>query len=98
VGYEAREAADAAQGVRTYQRAPTDLVLCDLFRPELEGLTTLRKLLLLNPAVKVVAVGDGVRPDRNDLEMARGMCAVATLAKPFRIDELLGAVRRALRR
>lgn len=96
-GYEVRETVDGTSGVQAYQEAPTDLVLCDLFLPNQNGLGVLRELLVLDPAVKVVAVsGGGLRPDRNDLAAARELGAIATLSKPFGIDTLLQALRGAL--
>ena len=96
-GYEVREAADGLDGVQAYRQAPADLVICDLFMPLLGGLAAIGELLSLDPAVKVVAIsGGGVGSEGGDVDMARDLGAVATLAKPFPIAALLGAVRGAL--
>lgn len=96
-GYKVRKAADGAQGVLAYQQAPADLVVCDLFMPEQDGLGTLRELRLLNPAVKLLVVsGCGRYLPESFLQMARLMGA-NTLVKPFRLNALMEAVRRALK-
>jgi CheY-like chemotaxis protein len=96
-GYVVREAADGVAGVEAYRQAPTDVVLGDIFLPRLGGLGVIEALRRLDPAVKVVAVSGGSdRSPGDHLELARALGAVATLAKPFGIDELLQVVRGAM--
>lgn len=44
-GHEATLAVDGEDGLRQFQRQPFDLVLCDVFMPQKEGLETVRELL-----------------------------------------------------
>ena len=43
-GYEVREAGNGTEGVKAFRQRPANLVLCDIFMPEKEGLQTIREL------------------------------------------------------
>lgn len=93
LGYNVEEAADGRSGVKLHRDAPADIVITDLIMPEQEGLETIRELRGEFPAVKIIAVSGGGRMNPYDyLKMARYFGAQQTLAKPFSIDELTGAI------
>ena len=96
-GYEVLEAADGKEGLKSYQNSPTDLVITDLIMPGKEGIETLIELRREFPTVKVIAISGGNRygTDSN-LSMAGRLGARRTLTKPFKIPELLEAVRGVL--
>src|SRR5438105_5427148 len=90
VGYEVREAADGALGVKSYRRRAAHLVLCDLIMPEREGLETIEELRTLAPEVPIVAMSGGTFNGKADfLRVAAKLGATATLPKPFSIQELV---------
>jgi CheY-like chemotaxis protein len=96
-GHEVEEAADGAQGLQAYQRRPADLVLCDLFMPEKEGLETIRELRARDPGAKIIAMSGGTPKTPGDfLPLAKQFGAVATLHKPFDSQQLLAAVAEVL--
>ena len=96
-GYEVLEAADGKEGLKSYQNSPTDLVITDLVMPEKEGIETIIELRREFPTVKVIAISGGNRyGSDSNLGMAGRLGARRTLTKPFKIPELLEAVRGVL--
>jgi DNA-binding response OmpR family regulator len=99
-GHEVSLAADGRDGLRQCRasRAPVDLVITDLIMPEQEGLETIMLLRRERPALPVIAMsgGGGGGRTRDLLATARILGAARTLAKPFRLAELLTAVHELL--
>jgi CheY-like chemotaxis protein len=97
-GFVVHEAENGARGLTSYRLVLPDLVLCDLFMPEKEGLETVLTLCRQSPGVKIVAMsgGSGVTGSADFLPVARCLGAVATLAKPFGRGTLLRTVREAM--
>jgi CheY-like chemotaxis protein len=58
-GYQVSEAADGADGLRQFQAASPDLVLCDLYMPGVEGMEAIREMARLRPGVPVIAISGG---------------------------------------
>lgn len=76
-----------------------DLLFCDLFMPNREGLETIRELRRWFPGLKIVAMsggGGGCRSRAELLHVARLMGADAALSKPFGRANLLAAINQAL--
>jgi two-component system chemotaxis response regulator CheY len=95
-GFEVAEAADGADGLKAFRQGGADVVLCDLFMPDVDGLEVIRRLREEAPAARVVAVsGGGNSGDADLLDVARLLGAAGTLHKPFRREELACAVREA---
>ncbi len=55
-GYQVTEAATGAQAVELYQQNPFDVVLMDITMPEMDGISAVKKLVSIDPEVKVVMV------------------------------------------
>ena len=92
-GHTVAEAADGRMAMDMLGRVVPDLIITDILMPEQEGLQTIREIRKRWTSVPVLAVSGGGRTARLDfLEMARELGANATLAKPFRVRELLAAV------
>jgi two-component system chemotaxis response regulator CheY len=96
-GFQVAEASDGAEALHAFCLEPADVILCDIFMPEKDGLQTIRELRALKPNVKIVAMS-GVRFQRgiDVLGMARAFGAAETLTKPFDRAALVAAVERAL--
>lgn len=92
-GHEVVEAENGRRGVEAYRKDSADVVITDIIMPEKEGIETIRDIRALDPAVRIVAIsGDGIGPNVDFLRIARKLGADATLAKPFRREELLACV------
>lgn len=94
-GYEVDLAMDGFDALEKAARMDYDLVLTDLLMPRLDGLRLLERLRGVKPHLPVLLVtGFG---DWGSYARAIEMGAAAYLCKPFRINELLDGVRKALR-
>lgn len=92
-GYDVIEARDGAVGVRLYRERGADLVLVDIFMPELDGLEVIRALRTEVPRPRFIAMSGGGRPGPADLlTVATALGAARTLQKPFAPCDLLAAV------
>jgi CheY-like chemotaxis protein len=97
-GFRVSEAADGAEGLAAYLLEPADVVLCDLFMPERDGMSIIGELCRARPGTRVVAMSGGGRwlPPERLLEVAAALGAVGAVTKPFSHAQLLAAIRGAL--
>ena len=96
-GFEIEEASDGRNAMRAFRARPADLVLCDVFMPEKDGLEVLRELAREFSGARVVAMsGGGFRGTMNLLPVAQALGAVAVLYKTFERAEILTVVRQLL--
>ena len=92
-GHEVFEAPDGKVALTVLKDEPPDLVICDLFMPEMDGVEVLRELRRDYPDLPVVAISGGAYQGKVQLlDVAKGLGAVAVLKKPFQLQELLGVV------
>ncbi|MCP4396131.1 MAG: response regulator [bacterium] len=104
--YEVLEASNGEEGLEVFQQQPCDLVICDIFMPQKEGLETIFELRQYAPHVRVIAISGGGRWAQHGrsldadepLDMARRFGAAKTLKKPVKIQELLKIVSDLLRK
>ena len=92
--YEVFTARNGQEALGYLNGHPVDVVLTDLFMPEMDGIETISTLRKQFPGVRVVAMSG--RPGVDYLSVARELGVACTLRKPFAPTELLGAVRGAL--
>ncbi len=92
-GYHVREAGDGVEAVEAFaiHAADIDLVILDLVMPRLSGRDAARRLVALDPAVKILLSSGYSTDDVSDIPEALGL-----LSKPYRPCALLAAVRDAL--
>ena len=90
-GYEVREARNGTEGLQRYGEQPVDVVVCDLFMPEKEGLETIRELRQAGEAKIIAISGDGLDAT-SFLRVALHFGAARALSKPFESSELLTAI------
>jgi CheY-like chemotaxis protein len=96
-GMEVVEATDGAAGLLAFRDSGADLVLCDLFMPDVDGLEMIRALRGEFPGVKVIAMSAGGFHGTVDLlAVARRLGAAEVLPKPFTSSALVEAVERVL--
>jgi DNA-binding response OmpR family regulator len=92
-GHEVVEAANGRTGVEAFRTHRTDAVISDIIMPDKEGIETIREIRGLSPTVRIVAVSGGGRNHNMEfLTIAGKLGADATLAKPFRKEQLLACV------
>ena len=95
-GHAVRAASDGATGLERLGEAPADLIICDVRMPGLDGLAFLEKYKEMGGTALVImmsAYGD----DEAALEAIR-RGAYDFIAKPFRADQVLLIVRKAIER
>jgi two-component system response regulator RegA len=91
-GFEVREAADAASGLRLAREDPPELALVDLRLPDGSGLDAVRSLRELDPGTSVVVL-TGYGSIATALEAIR-LGATHYLTKPADVEEILAGFAR----
>jgi len=92
-GYEVTTAPNGKVGLQLFRKQPTDLIITDIFMPEMEGLETIRELHRDFPQLKIIAMsGGGESGMLSFLSFAKRFGALRTLRKPFSREELLETV------
>ncbi len=96
-GYEVLEAADGRGCLDVLQTTPVDLVIVDIYMPEVDGIAVIAQAHRDFPHVRILAIsGGGTVPRERTLEIAQRLGAQRTLTKPFDRDELMASVRELL--
>jgi signal transduction histidine kinase/CheY-like chemotaxis protein len=95
-GYRVSVAPGGEEAIRRLAEEPADIVLLDMMMPGLDGLEVIRKLkgCVDTSSVLIIALTGDVTRDRIQSVYAAG--AAGFLSKPFRIEDVLQAVRLAL--
>ena len=98
-GHEVLEAADGVAALQIIASQPVDLVLTDLYMPNMDGIELIRRLRNeKGPGPKVIAVsGAGWENTPDMLAIAARLEVAATLTKPYTHEELRYAVYQAQR-
>jgi DNA-binding NtrC family response regulator len=95
-GLTVATASDGRSGIAAFRRNPARVVITDLYLPEIDGLEVLTTLKREYPTVPVILMsGGGQYENLLPLEMAPYLGALATLTKPFGMEELLTALKAA---
>ena len=94
-GFAVIEAEDGVEAVEKFREGldVIDLVILDLTMPRMSGRDAFRQMIELRPGVRVLFSSGYTTDDVSELGRAAGM-----LSKPYRPDNLLAAVRKALAR
>ena len=97
-GHEVSLAENGRVGLALLERQPQDLVICDLFMPEMEGLETMGNIREHHGDLKIIAISGGGRAaaQQSYLEDAEILGADASLSKPFQNRELLALIQHLL--
>ena len=88
-GYAVAMACDGAEGLRFYERHQTDIMLLitDLTMPNMNGLELASRVLRMDSQQPVLVMSG---------ESSEACLGLESIAKPFRPDELIGAISRVL--
>jgi CheY-like chemotaxis protein len=87
-------AADGAEALETLQASQFDMLISDVRMPRMDGITLVRRLAELGKSIPSIIFVSGFG-DVDEREMY-GQGVEAFLAKPLRMEELVGAIKRAL--
>jgi len=95
-GYRVLIAESGQHGLRLLEHQEVDLILVDIFMPDMDGLEVIQLLRKSRPLSKIIATSGG-SGDGNYLDTAKYLGAQDTLLKPFSLQELLDTVATQLR-
>lgn len=87
-GYRASAAANGAEALELMQTSPADIVLLDMRMPVLDGWGFAREVRARGLPVKIIVMTAA----RDARAWATEIAAHGSLAKPFRLDDLLSAI------
>jgi DNA-binding NtrC family response regulator len=90
--YEVLEASNGRLGLELYRERSAELVITDIFMPEMNGLEMILELNRNFPEVKVIVMSGGLESE-GALNVAKQLGARQTFQKPLDIETLLNAVR-----
>jgi DNA-binding response OmpR family regulator len=97
-GYEVSHAANGKDAIRLHRENPFDLVVTELILNEKNGFETLAELRRQAGATRFIAtVKTSWLPPELFRQMARQLGAHSALSKPFKHQEMLAAVKKALK-
>jgi CheY-like chemotaxis protein len=99
-GHSVVVAVDGNDGLLQFPRAPFDLVICDVFMPNKNGIEVLKELRRINSDVPIVMMSAGIPEawrvagltDEDYLRTTALFGATRMLAKPFNSRQLLATV------
>jgi CheY-like chemotaxis protein len=98
IGIEVVAVESGERALEAFARTPFDGAIVDLMMPGMNGADTVRALRSRAPSLPVVMIsgslmqGSGSVPEL--LRVATGMAGVTSLAKPFKLSELLNVARK----
>ena len=94
VGYECRAFASARHALSFMKDNKVELVIADIFMPEMDGFELLRVVQRRSPPIPVVMLSGGDRHGGGDffLNCTRRLGAIAALKKPLDVDALMNVL------
>ena len=92
-GHATTAVSSGLDALRAHAQDPSDLVILDIFMPEMDGIETLQRLRCLDPDVIVIAIsGGGEHVKLDPLGLAMKLGANGALHKPFPPARLLDKI------
>ncbi len=93
-GYEVRAAASGEQALALQGESPCDVLVSDIFMPDMDGMELIDQFRSRYPATAIVAMSGDARyaQHQNYLRAAQLIGVATTLKKPFEISALLEAL------
>jgi len=87
------EADDGKTALRILDDAPVDLVITDIFMPNIDGLALILDIRKVYPETKVIAISGGSEAVPGDyLHVAKALGAIKVFQKPLDLEALVAAV------
>jgi DNA-binding response OmpR family regulator len=96
-GYEVIEARDGEEATRLWREDGVDLIIADIYMPNMSGLQLIMELRSRNSTIPVIAMSDGGRNQNlNPLIYSEVLGSVRTIAKPFSLEDMVAMVKEEL--
>jgi CheY-like chemotaxis protein len=95
-GHEVVEFENGRGAIENVEGEAADLLITDIFMPDVEGIETIREIRRRRPDLPIIAISGVDFEGRDYLRVARKFGAAATLKKPFWPADLLKLVSRVL--
>ena len=95
-GFEVEVAQTGSQALELQRRHAADVLITDIFMPDMDGIEIIDRIKAGYPGTRVIAMSGGVAGMQDYLAVARKVGADATLCKPFTTEDLLNAMRAVL--
>ena len=97
MGHQVWIATSGRQALAIQRETPVEVLLTDIFMPEMDGYELIQKFQKEFPEVKVIAMSGGMQrlPDGPFLEIAQRIGAQWLLRKPFGMDQLNNVINKA---
>lgn len=97
-GHSVTEAANGSSVSALLRDRPADLVITDIFMPDMDGIETILQIRKEFPAARIIAMSDDSAGSMLYLNAASKLGADSIIAKPFPAGLLLSAVTKLLAR
>ncbi len=96
-GHVVEEASDGQTALRHFAGHPTDLVITDIYMPEMDGIEFIMRVKEAFPEARIIAIsGGGGLVKEEVLGAAAELGADMILEKPFSADQVTDAVTQVL--
>ena len=98
MGHDTLIALNGRQALALQKETPADVLITDIFMPEMDGYELIQRFRRDFPLVKVIAMSGGIHraPDGPFLEVAEKIGAHWLLRKPFSPEQLGAVVSKAI--
>jgi two-component system, chemotaxis family, chemotaxis protein CheY len=93
-GFETAEAADGAEAIEKYKEHKPDGVLLDITMPNMDGLSTLKEIIKMDPGARIAMVT--AMGQQSMVMEALKTGARDFVVKPFDADRVLAAVKKMI--
>ena len=88
------EAYDGVDAFEKFKQLKPEIVLMDIVLPKMDGISTIKKIIEVNPTVYIIAISALYKTEQIKNVLDAG--AKDYLIKPFNIDDLVGAIKKGL--
>lgn len=95
-GYAVITAVDGAEGIRVARESRPDLIICDVLMPQVDGYQLLAALRADPETARLPLIFISASADRDDRLRGLKHGAHDYITKPFKLEQLLNAVRKCL--
>jgi CheY-like chemotaxis protein len=93
LGHQVWDVADGHEALRILETSPVDLIISDVYMAAMDGMELLVRIQQLELDAPVVVISGGGFKSRDEvLKIAAACGAVATLDKPFTVEQLRDTV------